>query len=195
VSALETVNCYCGWSLLFFLLLILHSHRNLRSFLFSLEITALDLKPWHSVQNGLNSRQWRRQLWANGLKPPQIWPEPQILMNIPRFNIPRCVKEHHITDITMRGVLSRRKKQWNLLVIIIIIIIIHEFHRDASLEQNFKAAFPSRLRPRPRLGSLRRSQTSSRLGGEPPPHSPPFSAFDCLNVLYRPTVGFSEWTN
>jgi len=26
------------------------------------------------------------------------------------------------------------------IIIIIIIIIIHEFHRDASLEQNFRAA-------------------------------------------------------
>ena len=27
-----------------------------------------------------------------------------------------------------------------IIIIIIIIIIIHEFHRDASLEQNFRAA-------------------------------------------------------
>jgi len=39
---------------------------------------------------------------------------------------------------------ARKKMKWKLHVvaelIVIIIIIIHEFHRDASLEQNFRAA-------------------------------------------------------
>ena len=96
--------------------------------------------------------QRRRQLWAKGLKPPfQIWPEP------PNFYWTFSGLLKSVTDITTRGVLSRR--------------------------ENTKIVFSRIAPPRTPLGRLRHSQTSS-VGWRRGMALTPSTVYVCLNILY-----------